>query len=88
MPLVELHRALVPLCRCAGRERAKVAAPAVFGFFLREQTRYLPDVSFRIMAFAPLKCCLRIKYCRSKKFLRAQQKEGPHDGLDPTRLAR
>ena len=28
MPLVELYRALVPLCRCAGRERAKVAASA------------------------------------------------------------
>ena len=40
----------------------------VFGFFLREYSRYLPDAGLRIMALAPLEVSLQNNPSYGEKF--------------------
>ena len=49
MPLEVLNGSFVFLCLCFRRERAEILRLPVFGFFLREYNRYIPDFSFLIM---------------------------------------
>ena len=73
MSFVELDGSLVFLCRRPDRNVPRLRRRSIFGSFLREYNRYLPDASLRIMALTLLKISVH-----NQSFLRRKVPQPSH----------